>query len=63
MKLSNVQAWQRARFYLYFHDKYDLMDQIILYKSAAIIKSVIAQMKNINTDNKMEAVDQLTFFC
>ena len=20
-------------------------------------------MKNINTDNKMEAVDQLTFFC
>lgn len=44
-----------------FHDKYDLMDQIILYKSAAIIKSVIAQMKNINTDNKMEAIDQLTF--
>ena len=37
-------------------------DQIILYKSAAIIKSVIAQMKNINTDNKMEAIDQLTFF-
>lgn len=52
----------KGTFYLYFHDKYDLMDQIILYKSAAIIKSVIAQMKNINTDNKMEAVDQLTFF-
>ena len=42
----------KGTFYLYFHDKYDLMDQIILYKSA----------KNINTDNKMEAVDQLTFF-
>ncbi|MFQ9820588.1 MAG: TetR/AcrR family transcriptional regulator [Acutalibacteraceae bacterium] len=53
----------KGTFYLYFHDKYDLMDQIILYKSAAIIKSVIAQMKNINTDNKMEAIDQLTFFC
>ena len=52
----------KGTFYLYFHDKYDLMDQIILYKSAAIIKSVIEQMKNINTDNKMEAVDQLTFF-
>ena len=52
----------KGTFYLYFHDKYDLMDQIILYKSAAIIKSVIAQMKNINTDNKMEAIDQLTFF-
>lgn len=51
----------KGTFYLYFHDKYDLMDQIILYKSAAIIKSVIAQMKNINTDNKMEAIDQLTF--
>ena len=62
MKLSNVQAWQRVRFISTFHDKYDLMDQIILYKSAAIIKSVIAQMKNINTDNKMEAIDQLTFF-
>lgn len=48
----------KGTFYLYFHDKYDLMDQIILYKSAAIIKSVIAQMKNI----KMEAIDQLTFF-
>lgn len=52
----------KGTFYLYFHDKYDLMDQIILYKSAAIIKSVIAQMKNINTDNKMEAIDQITFF-
>ena len=52
----------KGTFYLYFHDKYVLMDQIILYKSAAIIKSVIEQMKNINTDNKMEAVDQLTFF-
>lgn len=61
MKLSNVQAWQGYVLSL-FHDKYDLMDQIILYKSAAIIKSVIAQMKNINTDNKMEAIDQLTFF-
>lgn len=52
----------KGTFYLYFHDKYDLMDQIILYKSAAIIKSVIEQMKSINTDNKMEAIDQLTFF-
>ena len=59
VKLAGVA---KGTFYLYFHDKYDLMDQIILYKSAAIIKSVIAQMKNINTDNKMEAVDQLTFF-
>ena len=50
----------KGTFYLYFHDKYDLMDQIILYKSAAIIKSVIAQMKNINTDNKMEAVELLS---
>ena len=59
VKLAGVA---KGTFYLYFHDKYDLMDQIILYKSAAIIKSVIAQMKNINTDNKMEAIDQLTFF-
>lgn len=51
----------KGTFYLYFHDKYDLMDQIILYKSAAIIKSVIEQMKNINTDNKMELSISLLF--
>ncbi len=62
MKLSNVQAWQRARFISIFTINTTLWISIILYKSAAIIKSVIAQMKNINTDNKMEAIYQLIFF-
>lgn len=52
----------KGTFYLYFHDKYDLMDQIILYKSSEIIKSVISQMREIETTDKLETVDLILFF-
>lgn len=52
----------KGTFYLYFHDKYDLLDQIILHKSAEIIKSVISQMREIETADKLKAIDMVLFF-
>lgn len=52
----------KGTFYLYFRDKYDLMDQIILHKSTEIVKSVISQMREIKTDDKSKAIDMVLFF-
>lgn len=52
----------KGTFYLYFRDKYDLMDQIILHKSTIVIKAVFEQMKKISTEQEMTAVDQILFF-
>lgn len=52
----------KGTFYLYFHDKYDLMDQIILHKSAEIIKSVISQMRELEVKNETDAIENVLFF-
>lgn len=52
----------KGTFYLYFRDKYDLMDQIILHKSTIVLKAVLEQMKKISAEQSMTAVEQILFF-
>ena len=38
----------KGTFYLYFHDKYDLLDQIVLYKSTVLVRAACGSLeKNI----------------
>ena len=60
----------KGTFYLYFKDKYDLLDQLILYRSADVIKHALATVEDRKAQKKIdlkEAVfcfidDLLTYF-
>lgn len=34
----------KGTFYLYFHDKYDLLDQIVLYKSTVLVRAALREL-------------------
>lgn len=34
----------KGTFYLYFHDKYDLLDQIVLYKSTLLVRATLREL-------------------
>lgn len=34
----------KGTFYLYFHDKYDLLDQIVLYKSTLLVRTALREL-------------------
>ena len=40
----------KGTFYLYFRDKYDLLDQIVIYKSEGVIRRAVNKFRNYNGD-------------
>ncbi len=52
----------KGTFYLYFRDKYDLTDQIILHKSAALAKRVLSEVREQGELEKLSTVDQILLF-
>lgn len=53
----------KGTFYLYFKDKYDLMDRIISHKSLAVFKSALDKLENEKekSSNEMSFSDQIIF--
>lgn len=52
----------KGTFYLYFKDKYDLLDNIIYKESCLITKKTLEYVKNVEGSDKMSAVDKILMF-
>lgn len=52
----------KGTFYLYFKDKYDLLDQIVLSKSEGVIRKAIGELQKIRETEKMNVAEQIIFF-
>lgn len=52
----------KGTFYLYFRDKYDLFDQVIFLKTAAIIKELLEKVKKEGQTAEMSYVDRIILF-
>ena len=52
----------KGTFYLYFKDKYDLLDQIVLSKSEGVIRKAIGELQKIRETKKMSIAEQIIFF-
>ncbi|MCX7885089.1 MAG: TetR/AcrR family transcriptional regulator [Caloramator sp.] len=50
----------KGTFYLYFKDKYDIMDHLILSKSSSVIKEALQKIKDENYDNYIDRVISFT---
>ncbi|MEA5010210.1 MAG: TetR/AcrR family transcriptional regulator [Angelakisella sp.] len=52
----------KGTFYLYFKDKYDILDRLVMRKSAAVIEAGIAEMARADAQNPMSFEDRFLFF-
>lgn len=52
----------KGTFYLYFKDKYDLLDQIVLSKSEGVIRSAIGELQQKRETVQMNIAEQIIFF-
>lgn len=52
----------KGTFYLYFKDKYDLLDQIVLSKSEGVIRKAITELKEKRSTIEMNIAEQFIFF-
>lgn len=52
----------KGTFYLYFKNKYDLLDMVIVEKSEQLIKLLIGKLKEKNATDTLSPVEQLLFF-
>ncbi len=52
----------KGTFYLYFKDKYDLLDQIVISKSEAIVKIAVNALRKKREEIKMTPADEINFF-
>lgn len=52
----------KGTFYLYFKDKYDLTDQIVLHECTQIVKKVIKEVSEAAKRETLTAVDELILF-
>lgn len=52
----------KGTFYLYFRDKYELTDQIILHKSTQIVRQVLAEVREQGEKECLDAVEQILLF-
>lgn len=50
----------KGTFYLYFRDKYDLLEQIVIYKSASVIREGMEALDESNSAN-MTLTDKVLF--
>lgn len=58
VKLAGVA---KGTFYLYFRDKYDLLDQIVLRRTAALFTESCAAMREHAGKNRLSRVEQIEF--
>lgn len=58
VKLAGVA---KGTFYLYFKDKYDLLDQIIIYKSLGVLAEVAKALESERKAREMSLAEQITF--
>lgn len=49
----------KGTFYLYFRDKYDLMDQIVLHKSTILVREVLESVRQRAQQEQLSAVDRV----
>ncbi len=59
VKLAGVA---KGTFYLYFQDKYDLLDQIIAYKSTQVFYDIFDEMNSLEKSEKMSCVEKSIWF-
>lgn len=52
----------KGTFYLYFRDKYDLTDQIILHKSTQLVRQVLSEVREQGEQESLDAVGQILLF-
>lgn len=52
----------KGTFYLYFKDKYDLLDQIVMSKSEGVIRKAISDLKEKRGTESMSTAEQFIFF-
>lgn len=52
----------KGTFYLYFKDKYDLLDNIIYQKSCLVTKEALDYVHSVDNSDKMNAVDKILMF-
>lgn len=52
----------KGTFYLYFHDKYDLTDQLVLYKSTEFVRQVLEEVRAFGEQHKLTAQEQILLF-
>ncbi len=52
----------KGTFYLYFKDKYDLLDQIVLSKSEGVIRGAISELQTKRKTEEMSIAEQIIFF-
>ncbi len=52
----------KGTFYLYFHDKYDLLDQIVLYKSTILVRAALRELGEKYKTEQPPLEDGILFF-
>ncbi|MCR4924972.1 MAG: TetR/AcrR family transcriptional regulator [Clostridiales bacterium] len=52
----------KGTFYLYFKNKYDLLDQIIIYKSTDLVKEAFYKLDEKSQKEDMSLYDKMIFF-
>lgn len=52
----------KGTFYLYFRDKYDLTDQIVLYKSTELVRQVLEEVRARGEQQQLSASKQILLF-
>lgn len=52
----------KGTFYLYFHDKYDLLDQIVLYKSTILVRAALRELGEKYRTEQPSLEDGILFF-
>lgn len=52
----------KGTFYLYFHDKYDLLDQIVLYKSTVLVRAALRELGEKYETGEPPLEDGILFF-
>lgn len=59
VKLAGVA---KGTFYLYFKDKYDLLDQIIISKSEGVLQKALEELEKQNSEKTLSPADKLIYF-
>lgn len=52
----------KGTFYLYFHDKYDLLDEIVLRKGQSVFLGAFSMLEKANADKTMPLNEQIWLF-
>lgn len=60
--IVNSAGVAKGTFYLYFKNKYDLLDQIIIYKSAELVEAAFKSLEEEHEKRSMDFLEQISYF-